>query len=929
MKKHYLSGLLLVACISSTYAQVLPDPLPQAPSNSNFYYKNLGQVIDENGNTHSEIKYYTEHAFPAMYLADDKISFVASKPADTSVSGSQDTIARIDMQFLCNSDPGAKPTTFMPCGVMHAYQPSQDHLNYYLPHTPGGITNVPGYARIVYEDAFPGIDVHFYSNAAAMKAYIVVKPGGDPNDIKLKFTGQDSIGYISGGSLAVYLRSWNLQFPQAVAYQIDSANNTSVLGWLPTWVHNGSGEVTITIGTYNTSEDLVIMIGGPLQTTTGENGNLEWATYYGADGIQQYSHITANEDEVMYHVLAEAGGFFQSFPGELTIPPTQNNGASDWYVSKFDQDGVRQWATYYGGDDSEWPTAIKESYPASEQGAVWVAGYTLSYGIDLGQATGFQQTANAGVTGQYCQDGLLASFDKTNGELIHGTYFGGVGSYEFINDLSIDPTDGTLYIVGTTYDNTQFATNCTAQTTGKFPLCTGSGNAFFQGSKATANDREGFIAKFGLNEEGNTLAGLEWSTLFGGNGSDYIFSVYKVHNTTENALYIGGKTSAINNSGTYPSPIVSHTVSLFPLADPGGSAFFQPANGPGENLFLAKFDENDQLNWCSFFGSTTGGGFKGLAFNSNHQLYALSDGVDISDAATPSSSPNALGKIPVYATGSSSSFSSSTCHMVIMRLNTDLSLGWSTFLPGTLNVGSSATGFSLGLGVDQHDYVFTATTLETGPEPVYNLTGAYFQPENASENVSDFQKTDGYILAFDNAEQAYWGTFLGGAYPASTYNADMNAYDNITELATGGNYIFFTGDTRCFKSPYKICPSSPAGVYCDQSYNPTVDAFIARFTFLETTGLNELELANDGNMLLYPNPSNGMFSLRYTNELSASRSAVMTITDRLGRTISSTTLKLKPGDNSLQINVGNLADGIYFLEINNDGHRSINKFIKQ
>lgn len=235
MKKHYLSGFLLVACMSSTVAQVLPDPIPQAPSNSNFYYQNLGQIIDENGSTHPEIKYYTEHTFPAMYLADDKISFVASKPADTSVTGSQDTAARIDMQFLCSREPGAKPTAFVPCGVMHAYQPSQDHLNYYLPQTPGGITNVPGYARIAYEDAFPNVDVHFYSNAVAMKVYFVIKPGGDPNDIRLQFTGQDSIGYITGGSLAMYLRAWKLQFPQAVAYQIDSSNNTTVLNWLPTW----------------------------------------------------------------------------------------------------------------------------------------------------------------------------------------------------------------------------------------------------------------------------------------------------------------------------------------------------------------------------------------------------------------------------------------------------------------------------------------------------------------------------------------------------------------------------------------------------------------------------------------------------------------------------------------------------------------------
>lgn len=177
-----MSIALTALCTSFAAAQAnLPDPMSAPPSNSNFYYENHGQIVDENGNLHPEIRYYTEHTYPEMYLADDKISFVATKMADTNIIGDVDSIGRIDLQFLCNkqakNQSTEKPSAFVPCGVMQAFEPSTDHLNYYLPQCPNGITNVPGYARVVYENAFPNIDVHFYSNAVSTKVYFVVKPG--------------------------------------------------------------------------------------------------------------------------------------------------------------------------------------------------------------------------------------------------------------------------------------------------------------------------------------------------------------------------------------------------------------------------------------------------------------------------------------------------------------------------------------------------------------------------------------------------------------------------------------------------------------------------------------------------------------------------------------------------------------------------------
>jgi hypothetical protein len=143
-----LLGTALLAHCSANAQSILPEPLPQPPSNSNFYYQNQGQIIDNLGNVRDDIKYYTEKTFPAMFLMEDRISFVASQSADTAVVGAEDSLYRIDMQFLCGSDgliskPSSTPSgpiTLVPpttdCGDIAAYEPGDDHLNYYLPHCP-------------------------------------------------------------------------------------------------------------------------------------------------------------------------------------------------------------------------------------------------------------------------------------------------------------------------------------------------------------------------------------------------------------------------------------------------------------------------------------------------------------------------------------------------------------------------------------------------------------------------------------------------------------------------------------------------------------------------------------------------------------------------------------------------------------------------
>ncbi|HRP88841.1 MAG TPA: hypothetical protein PKX92_02255 [Edaphocola sp.] len=85
--------LILVAWNLNAFGQsiILSDPFQSPPSNSNFYYKNSGQIIDHLGNIRNDVKYYTERTYPSMYLMEGKVAFCDLSIRDTSIAGALDT----------------------------------------------------------------------------------------------------------------------------------------------------------------------------------------------------------------------------------------------------------------------------------------------------------------------------------------------------------------------------------------------------------------------------------------------------------------------------------------------------------------------------------------------------------------------------------------------------------------------------------------------------------------------------------------------------------------------------------------------------------------------------------------------------------------------------------------------------------------------
>ncbi len=904
-------------------AQPLPDPIQEAPSPAHQYYLNQGQLINSQGQLVPEIKYYTERSSPALYLADDKVSFVYHK-VDTMYwsqpdSPRVDTSYRLDMRFACR-DIQTRPDyegEREPCGTLKASEPGSDHLNYYLPHCAQGITQVPGYHRVVYEEAFPKIDVHLYSNAMGLKAYFVIKPGGDPNDITLEFEGQDSLGTLITGQVEMYLRQKKWAFPQATAYQI-SGGTPVPLTWLPSWYQVGSDQIKIITSGYNTAQPLVLRVAWPIVVgnTPLPKGNLCWSTYYGDNGYEYNVDVKVNASEDLF-ILTQTLGDSQ-FPGTSGAQEVNSFGSQDVYLSKFDYGVSREWGTYFGGTNRDSPTELG----LNEQNEVYITGHTKSDDIPITGGGGYSQTQlSQPVTNTEPNDAMILSFDQMLGFRQWTSYFGGDGD-EQAYSIEVDEQKNRLFIGGRAFPSSSTSIICAANTSNAFPTC--NGGAYFQGNVQGVCD--GFLAEFDLSSHQ-----LLWSTYFGGIHEDYVYDIV----STESGLYISGATLTWQAPTNPSSPLPAPTNGAFPLANPGGGAYFQSVGSAASNIsdgFISKFDPERQLIWSTFVGGAGEDFLSSLAVNSVGDVFAVgatntTSANSIAFSCLPTTSSSGLPLLPLCDGNGLSYLPNSVIQsdydMLITRFSPSGSLLWSTIYGGTdseeawkfyaggqiFNHIPQMKGHDLTIDAEDNLFVSGSTFLRLGgvttfPSVPYSnyyyqsTHGGIFPPSNT------IQILDAFIVGFNSNNQRFWSTHFGGREQLTTYGANGEIGLGIASFSD--EYLYMVGQSETVHTP-QDCPSQITGPpYCDPTLNQRADGFIARFCLDGSSGnpTSVREPENPNRVVVFPNPIQN--TLRMKLEIARVESVNIEIINHLGQVCFAQSVTLRPQASPYEVSVPNL-----------------------
>lgn len=510
------------------------------------------------------------------------------------------TFHRVDIDFA-NSNSKVE---------LIANQKSTDFDNYYnVPNKPEGITGVYQYKQITYKNIYPNIDVVFSIPNDPQKVVeynFIIHPKGKISDIQLKFNGAETdlvdnkiqmnvrFGKMEETLPASWIEEGNSKKEIAVGYRkikkdvygfnsLEAVSGkTIVIDPVPTRLwgtfygdesgSSGSNWYEVDLTTDSLGNAYVsgsTMSQSPSYATSGahqtsgshqyinsiangiifkfdKNGNRLWGTYYAGT---QFVYIYGVKTDSQNNILIT--GYTGSETNISTVGSFQPNlrGSSDAFLVKFDSSGVRQWGTYFGGEDSDYATKLDIDINDN----VYIVGTTSSktnIAINSNFQTELSYSANPyGIN----TDAFIAKFN-TNGNLIWGTYVGGDGN-DNLNAITIK--DSYLVAGGSTKSTNNMAT------TGVFQE---KPNSNFLG--------DGYVCKFSLNGE------RIWGSYYG--GSSPMEEIRSVEIDNEENIYIGGYTYSSDNIAT--------------------SGTFEDSNANLYKGLLAKLNAQGQRMWGTYVG---------------------------------------------------------------------------------------------------------------------------------------------------------------------------------------------------------------------------------------------------------------------------------------------------------------------------------------
>ncbi|HEV2763100.1 MAG TPA: SBBP repeat-containing protein [Pyrinomonadaceae bacterium] len=325
-------------------------------------------------------------------------------------------------------------------------------------------TGISNYAKVVYRNVYPRVDLVYYGNQGELEYDFVVRPGADPRAIALRFEGADALRLDAAGDLVLSTPAGELRQRRPVLYQLANGSRQHVGG---RYVLKGGGRVGFEVDAYDRTRELIVdpvlsystFLGG----FSNDQGNAVAVDSSGS------AYVTGRTDSIDF----PTAGARQDF----------NAGFSDVFVTKLNPQGTALvYSTYLGGSSVDQGNEIA----LDAEGNAYVAGSTSS--LDFPVTAGAFQSALGGNN-----DAFVTKLGPAGNVLAFSTYLGG-SIADTANGVAVDGV-GRAYLTGFTF-SMDFPTRTPLQAVNR-----GAGDAF--------------VARF--NAAGTAL---EYSTYLGGNSRD-------------------------------------------------------------------------------------------------------------------------------------------------------------------------------------------------------------------------------------------------------------------------------------------------------------------------------------------------------------------------------------------------------------------------
>ncbi|HEY0545995.1 MAG TPA: SBBP repeat-containing protein [Pyrinomonadaceae bacterium] len=689
--------------------------------------------------------------------------------------------------------------------------------NYFIGDSTQWHRDVSTYARVAYDEVYPGVDMIYYGEQQQLEYDFIVAPQADPQAIKLSFTGASQVMLDNQGDLHLKLGDKELVQPAPFIYQEVKGARKQVAGRFVIEGNqksktNNQKSVTVGFEVKDYDHSLPLVIDPKLLFSTYVGGNTEFidikeGTGDSANGVALDSsgnvYITGNTDSTDFPATSGAYQTELELRGDDACLIDGPLKCGDAYVLKLNSTGTQiMYATYLGGHNSDEGRAIA----VDSQNRAYITG-----GTDPFNAGNFcinpylwPTTSNAYQNkpcygGRGDADAFFAVLNSSGSDLVYSTYYGGgpiLGrgdtGVDIGNSIAID-SSGNGYIAGETNSNDLPDKNA------------------FQTDRASDDViNDGFVAKFDPDASSGNASFLYGSYL-GGAGEDIAhgISVDAVGNA-----YVVGETASTNLTTRGPSG-----QALQPL-----QRFF---NGGASDGFVAKVDVTNASGANSLVYLTYYGGIGRDVLNAI-VVEAATQRAHITGRSDNATGFPLLNAFDTSATGTDA---------IVAMLNSDgTAQFYSSFLGGT----GSDDGRAIALDAANNVYL-TGQTLSSS-----------FPHINAFQNTLASADGDAFVTKISavvtpSQPKILYSSFLGGAQ--SNGGGSGKEFGNGIAVDKKGNVIL-AGTTASNAFPTTagtVKPSSPGVVQTN------TDAFVAKVetTFADTIGVY--------------NPPTNQFRLRNSN----------------------------------------------------------------
>jgi len=162
--------------------------------------------IENQGQMDERVAYYVQGSDMTLYFTTQGVTFAMSGPGEEN--DSQERYA-LKLEFV-GSDPNVQPV---------GKDRTEAIISYFKGSPEEWKTGLPTYAGITYPDLWPGIDLVYSGDASLLKYTFLVKPGVDPGQIRLAYSGASAVTLNGDGQLEVSTPAGGFNDDRPVAYQ--------------------------------------------------------------------------------------------------------------------------------------------------------------------------------------------------------------------------------------------------------------------------------------------------------------------------------------------------------------------------------------------------------------------------------------------------------------------------------------------------------------------------------------------------------------------------------------------------------------------------------------------------------------------------------------------------------------------------------------